>query len=196
MFDNEPFRFLAVHKQGLPFLMEAKQNYSDSWDQSVKEFSRLISHICHYDLHPAKDALSFNEAQLLIHRLSRPIAEIATLIQENILIAQQYKQKLLNNQTKDISNKILQKTGKFVPLPEGLTICVNEKCIKVITLDGEQRINHKSNCHAGCSCRMIQECISHPNIKQCQTFRKTDSCRECGCDWTQHMHMTYRYERH
>jgi hypothetical protein len=196
MFDNESFRFLAVYKQGLKFLMTARQDYSDSWNRSVEEFSRLIIRICQCDLHAVQETLSLNEAQLLVHKLSRPLAEIATLIQENILMAQQYKQKLLNSQTKDVVKKIPQKTGKFIPLQEGLTICLDEKCTEVITVDEEQRINYKSNCHAGCSCMMTQELINHPSIKQCQTFRKADSCRECGCDWTKHMHITYQYERH
>jgi GTPase SAR1 family protein len=196
MFDNESFRFAAVYQQGLSFLMKDRKNYSDSWNKSVEEFSRLIIRICQCDLHAIQDTRSLNEAQLLIHKLSRPIAEIATLIQENILMAQQYKQKLLNNQTKDISNKIPQKTGQFVPLRERLTVCVNEKCTEVITVNGEQRINYKSNCHVGCSLhQVVQECIGHPVIKRCRALRKTGSCRECGCHWTKHMHITYQYER-
>ena len=196
MFDSESFRFLAVYKQGLDFLMKDKQNYCESWNKSVEEFSRLMIRICDCDLHAVQDTQSLNEAQLLIHKLSRPIAEIATLIQENISMAQQYKQKILNNQTKDISNKIPQKTGQFVPLRERLTVCVNEKCTEVITVNGEQRINYKSNCHVGCSLHtVLQECIGHPIIKRCRALRKTGSCRECGCDWTKHMHITYKYER-
>ncbi|CAF5110261.1 unnamed protein product, partial [Rotaria sp. Silwood1] len=65
---------------------------------------------------------SLNEAQLLIHKLSRPVAEIATLIQENILLAKQYKEKLFNNSTNQVSNKISQKTGRFVRLRERLFV--------------------------------------------------------------------------
>ena len=196
MFDNESFRFLAVCKQGLKFLMENKKDYAVSWDKSVKEFIRLIIRIHQCDQHAVKDMQSLNEAQILIHRLSRPIGEIATLIQENIQMAQQYKQKILNNPTDVISNKIPQKTGKFVPLRERLTVCVNDKCTEVITVGGEQRINYKSNCHVGCSLhRVVQECIGHPVIKRCRALNKTGSCRNCGCDWTKHMHITYRYER-
>jgi GTPase SAR1 family protein len=196
MFDNESFRFLAAYKQGLDFLAKDKESYSDSWNKSVQEFSRLIIRICQCDLHAIQGTQSLNEAQLLIHKLSRPVAEISTLIQENILMAQQYKQKLLNNQTKDISGRIPQRTGKFVPLRERLTVCVNERCTEVITVDGEQRINYKSNCHVGCSLhRVVQECIGHPVIKRCRALRQTGSCRACGCDWTKHMHITYRYER-
>jgi GTPase SAR1 family protein len=174
MFDNESFRFLAVCKQGLNFLMKDKKDYSDSWKKSVEEFIRLILRIHQCELHAVKDMQSLNEAQLLIHRLSRPIAEIATLIQENIQMAQQYKQKLLNDQSTEVSSKIPQKIGKFVPLRERLTVCVNEKCTEVITVAGERRINYKSNCHVGCSLhRVVQECIGHPVIKRCRALKQT-----------------------
>ncbi|CAF3076006.1 unnamed protein product [Rotaria sp. Silwood2] len=196
MFDNESFRFLAVCKQGLNFLMKEKNYYSESWKKSVEEFSRLIIRILQCDLHAVKDMQSLNEAQLLIHKLSRPVAEIVTLIQENILLAKQYKEKLLNNSTNQVSNKIPQKTGKFVPLEQRLTVCVNEKCTEIINVNGEQRIDYKSNCHVGCSLhRVVQECIGHPIIKRCRALKQTGSCRKCGCHWTKHMHITYKYER-
>ncbi|CAF1231983.1 unnamed protein product [Rotaria sordida] len=196
MFDNESFRFLAVCKQGLNFLMKDKKNYSESWKKSVEEFSRLIIRILQCDLHAIKDMQSLNEVQLLIHKLSRPVAEIVTLIQENILMAKQYKEKILNNSTNQVSNKIPQKTGKFIPLQQRLTVCVNEKCTEIININGEQRIDYKSNCHVGCSLhKVVQECIGHPIIKRCRALRKTGSCRNCGCSWTKHMHITYKYER-
>jgi GTPase SAR1 family protein len=215
MFDNESFRFLAACKQGSKFLMKYKQDYSISWNKSVEEFARLITRILKCDLHSVKETQSLNDAQILIHQLSRPIGEIATLIQENILMAKQYKEKLLNNQTNDMSNKIPQKTGKFIPLRERVTVCVNEKCTEIVKVNGEQKINYNSNCHVGCSLhRTVQECIGHPVIKGCRALKKTGqsvyykivdlitsenlflgSCRKCGCDWTKHMHITYRYER-
>ncbi|CAF3914246.1 unnamed protein product [Rotaria sordida] len=196
MFDNESFRFLAVCKQGLNFLMKDKKNYGESWKKSVEEFSRLIIRILQCDLHAIKDMQSLNEVQLLIHKLSRPVAEIVTLIQENILMAKQYKEKILNNSTNQVSNKIPQKTGKFIPLQQRLTVCVNEKCTEIININGEQRIDYKSNCHVGCSLhKVVQECIGHPIIKRCRALRQTGSCRNCGCSWTKHMHITYKYER-
>ena len=195
MFDNESFRFLAVYQQGLDWFMKDKKDYSDSWEKSVAEYSRLITRICECDLHAVQDTQSLNEAQILIQKLSRPIAEIASLIQENISLAQQYKQKLRNNQTQTTSARIPQKVGKFVPLRERLTVCVNVKCTEVITIDGEQRINYKSHCHVGCSLnQVVQECIGHPIIRRCRALMKTGFCRKCGCEWTKHMHISYRYD--
>ncbi|CAF5012214.1 unnamed protein product, partial [Rotaria sp. Silwood1] len=96
--------------------------YSESWNKSVEKFSRLIIRILQYDLHAVQEMKSLNEAQLLIHKLSRPVAEIATLIQENILLAKQYKEKLFNNSTNQVSKKISQKTGRFVRLRERLFV--------------------------------------------------------------------------
>lgn len=195
MFDNESFRFLAAYKHGIRFLLKNKKDYFESWNQSVAEFSRLLDRICQCDLHAVQDTQSLNEAQILIQKLSRPVAEIARLIQENIQLAQQYKEKFVNNQTQDMSRKIPQKIGRFVPLKERITVCVSDKCTEVITVDGERRINYKSNCHIDCSVhRVVQECIGHPIIKNCRALRQTGFCRKCGCEWTRHMHITYRYE--
>ncbi|CAF1199139.1 unnamed protein product [Rotaria sordida] len=176
--------------------MKEKNNYSQSWNKSIEEFSRLIILILQCDLHAVKDMPSLNVVQLLIHKLSRPVAGIVTLIEENILMAKQCKEKSLNNSTNQVSNKIPQKTGKFIPLQERLTVCVNEKCTEIINVNGEQRIDYKNNCHVGCSLhRVVQECIGHPIIKRCRALRRTGSCRNCGCSWTKHMHITYKYER-
>jgi len=176
--------------------MKDKNDYRVSWEKSVKEFSRLIIRILQCDLHAVQDTQSLNEAQLLIHKLARPIAEIATLIQENILLAQQYQKKLSNDRSNTISSRIPQKIGKFVSLKQRLTVCIDNKCTEVIIINGEQRIDYKSNCHVGCSLnRVVQECIGHPIIKRCRALKRTGSCRTCGCDWTKHMHITYRYER-
>jgi hypothetical protein len=96
------------------------------------------------------------------------------LIQENILLAKKYKEKLGNSSEDRDSNRIPQKTGAFIPLRERLTVCVDEKCTEIIDDNGEQRINYKSNCHVGCSLhRVVQECIGHPIIKRCRALRKT-----------------------
>ena len=195
MFDNESFRFLAVYKQGLNFLLNEKEQFSGSWEKSVKEFYRLIVRICQCDLHAIQDTQSLNEAQIIIHKLSRPVGEIMTLIEENIQMAKQYKEKLLKNPSNDLSNSLPQKVGVFVPLRERLTVCVNDKCTEVINVNGEQRINYKSSCHIGCSLHQaVQECIGHPILRRCWAMQRTDNCRKCGCHWMKHMHITYRYE--
>ena len=45
IFDNEAFRFLAIHKNGIIFSKDEISNYSKSWDISVQEFNRLIERI-------------------------------------------------------------------------------------------------------------------------------------------------------
>ncbi|UJR14422.1 hypothetical protein I4U23_001419 [Adineta vaga] len=196
MFDSESFRYLAVCKQGLTFLDNEKKTYSDSWNKSVEEYGRLLTRIVQCDLHAVQDTLSLNEAQILIHKLSRPVAEIVTLIEENILLAKHYKEKIINQQTSQTSNRIPQKTGTFIPLRERLTVCVNDKCTEMINVRGEQRVNYNSNCHVGCSLhRVVQECIGHPVIRGCRALKKTGFCKKCGCEWTKHMHITYKYER-
>ena len=174
MFDNESFRFLAACKHGITFLMPEKDNFSESWNKSVAEFGRLIPRVLQCDLHAVQDTQSLNEAQQLIGRLSRPIAEITKLIQENVALAQQYKDKLLLDPSSETTNGIPQKTGRFVELKQRVTVCVNNSCTRVVSVGGEPTIDYNSNCHVGCSLRrVVQECIGHPIVKRCSAMQKT-----------------------
>ncbi|CAF3287252.1 unnamed protein product [Rotaria socialis] len=96
MFDNEAFRFLATCKNGVEFSDEEVTNFSKSWEISVKEFTRLIQRIQKFELHAVRDSVSINSTQQLIRKLTRPIGETARLIEENIQLAKQHKQNILN----------------------------------------------------------------------------------------------------
>lgn len=177
MFDNESFRFLAAYKHGITFLMPEKDNFNESWNRSVEEFGRLIPRILRCDLHAVQDTQSLNEAQQLIRRLARPIAEITKLIQENVALAQQYKDKLLRDPSSETTNRIPQKTGKFVELKQRVTVCINNSCTRLVNVDGEPKVDYNSDCHVGCSLQtVVQECIGHPIIKRCRALRKTGRC--------------------
>jgi hypothetical protein len=73
MFDNESFRFLATYKNGMKFSGEEVSQFSQSWEKSVEEFSRLIERVLKCDTHAVRDSLSINSAQQLIRKLTRPV---------------------------------------------------------------------------------------------------------------------------
>jgi GTPase SAR1 family protein len=175
LFDSEAFRFLALCKNGVTFSSDEKKDYSRSWDYSIKEFSRLMSRIIRCDKHATRDTLSLNEAQQLIRKLSRPIGEIATLIQENIQLAKQHKQKVRSGQT-PTPQIMLQKDAKVVQLGYPRTVCTNKTCISVITIDGMEKVDYTSHCHAHCFLNGVEEeSIGSEKLQDCAAIDRKSS---------------------
>ncbi|CAF1455521.1 unnamed protein product, partial [Rotaria sordida] len=97
LFDSEAFRYLALRKNGIQLDNEQTLSYIRSWDHSVNEYTRLMAYVVTRPLHGISKTLSLNEAEQLIRKLSRPIAEIARLVEENIQRARECKEKMRNN---------------------------------------------------------------------------------------------------
>ncbi|XP_072022179.1 uncharacterized protein, partial [Amphiura filiformis] len=83
-FDNEPFRFLACLKNGVKFNQGDINTYAESWNKSVDETKRLFEHINTLPPHKVKNTLNMNEARRIIVAMSKPLAEVAKTIQQNI----------------------------------------------------------------------------------------------------------------
>jgi hypothetical protein len=167
LFDNEAFRYLALCKNGIEFSPEEKQNYSRSWDYTIKEFSRLISRIIKCDKHAIKDTLSLNEAQQLIRKLWRPIGEIVTLIEENIQLAKQHKDNVISKQT-PTPHTLPPKDATIEPLEHPRTVSLDDKYIEVVTIAGIEKVDYTSHCHS--NCRLVgveEEGIGHEKLKDC-----------------------------
>jgi GTP-binding protein EngB required for normal cell division len=171
-FDNESFRFLATYKRGMRFTPEQTQDFSRSWDVSVNEFACLVSRIVTCKAHAVRDTVSLNEAQQLIRKLTRPIGEIATLIQENIQLAQRHKHNLLNKPP-SIPDRMPQKNATIVFLDHPRTVCTSDECTRVVMVDGEQKVDYPSRCHAHCHLKGVeQEVIRNPILKHCAAMNK------------------------
>lgn len=172
-FDNEAFRFLALKKNGIEFASQEQNDYSRSWDYTIQEFSRLITRINQCDKHAVSDTLSLNEAQQLIRKLSRPIGEITTFIQENIELAKQHRDNVRSCSTP--TPQILPQNGaRVVQLDHPRTVCKNRKCTKVIMVNGREKVDYASHCHAHCNLTGVeQEVMGHEKLKQCTAIDKS-----------------------
>jgi GTPase SAR1 family protein len=173
LFDNESFRYLAVCKAGHDFYTNVKQYFIESWNKSVAELSRMIARIIKCDLHAVRDMQSLNEAQQLIRKLTRPIGEIATLLEENIQLAERHKSKVLANADDITHNRIPEKTAEVVSLRYPRTICTSEKCSKVTKVNGEMKVDYTVKCHEHCYLKGVeQEVINNPILKHCRAMNK------------------------
>ncbi|XP_038060059.1 uncharacterized protein LOC119731108 [Patiria miniata] len=83
-FDNEPFRFLACVKNEVEFSQGEINTYAESWNRSVEETKKLFKHISSLRPHNIRNTLSMNEARRIIVAMSKPLAEVAKTIQQNV----------------------------------------------------------------------------------------------------------------
>ncbi|CAF1191869.1 unnamed protein product [Rotaria sp. Silwood1] len=195
LLDNEPFRYLALRKNGIRLNNDQILSYQKSWEHTIKEYSNLMRHIVTRPLHAVSNTLSLNEAEQLIRKLTRPIAETAKLIQENIQLAKQHKENVLKN-PKIASQGLPQHDVQIRHLDNPRTVCTNDKCCQTIMVNNETKIEYKSKCHDICYLKgVVQETINDPRMLDCEIIDyKTGICTKCKCSWKKHQHITYGYE--
>ena len=168
LFDNESFRFVAVCQQGITHLLPQKDEFSTSWSRSVNEIYRMIEYILKCGRHAVQETRSLAEARQLMTQLARPIAEAVKLIEENRLLAENYKLKILEGISHEHDGSIPQCTVRVVELEKRLTVCIDSKCTRLVTVNGERKVDYHKHCHDGCHLNnVVQECIGHPILKGC-----------------------------
>lgn len=173
LLDNEAFLFLALCKNGIEVSPEEKLDYSRSWSHTIQEFERLVSRIVQCEKHATRDTVSLNEAQQLIRKLSRPIGEITTLIEKNIVLVGKHKK---NGSINSTSEKVVleQLDVEIIALLHPRTVCTNEKCIKVIVVNGSEQIDYATHCHHHCYLTGVEEdLIGDEKIKSCPAINKS-----------------------
>ncbi|CAF4042310.1 unnamed protein product [Rotaria magnacalcarata] len=170
LLDNEAFRFLAVRQNGIQLNDEQTASYQKSWNHTIKEYSRLMGHIATRPMHGILDTLSLNEAEQLVRKLTRPIAEIAKLIEQNIQLAKQHKDKVLKNPQLG-SKGIPQNDAVIVKFSHPRTVCRGEKCCRLVTINNEQTTEYTSKCHDKCYLKgVVQEAINDIRISHCEVI--------------------------
>lgn len=176
LFDNEGFRMLAMRKQNPDILADEIDQFKLSWKQSVKALTNLIERIIKCRLHDTKSTVSLNEAIQQTQIAFRPLAETARIVQENIVLANEYEQKFIKSCEDPLLENFQQRTGKFVKLPFNVTACTNGTCTNVVNFNGLASINYETVCHEDCFLEgVVQECIGHPFLKECAAMDGTGS---------------------
>ena len=167
VFDSEPFRYLAIRKNGLVLDEDQTQTYHKSWSHSVKEYNRFLARIVRCPLHRVRQMISLNEAEQIIRKLPRPIAETQRLIEQNIQMAQQYKQRVLDN-PELVEEGIPQNMARVRFLTYPRTVCASERCRRITNVNGERRVEYTSICHEQCYLRgVVQETLADRKLEDC-----------------------------
>ncbi|CAB4395285.1 unnamed protein product [Rhizophagus irregularis] len=195
-FDNESFRFLAAIKAGVSFTDTDEQSFSESWDKSADESSRLIKYIMTRPPHKIKHTLSLNNSRNIVTMLSKPLAEIEQLIQINIKLVKEKQKELENfNQiTEEFKDKlnILQLKLEPIALEYPRTVCTNSNCIKFlqIKLTNIKTIDYATHCCPSCNLTNIRcDKIDGTALRCCPVL--AGKCKVCGCCWDKHIYITY-----
>jgi GTP-binding protein EngB required for normal cell division len=197
LFDNEAFRYLALRKNDVKLDDEQTLGYTKSWDHSVNEYRRLMEHIIKLPLHAISHVLSLNEAEQLVRKLPRPIAETARLIEVNIQLAKDHKQKV--NKNPQIASQGIPQQAVEIETNLFRTVCISDKCRRVTGAGIDRRVEYSSICHDTCFLTGLeQETLSDcPKIRDCEVMNpRTGICGECRCPWDQHKHITYEVNIH
>lgn len=199
-FDSESFRYLAAYKSEVT--MPNKVDFDRSWKQSRDESIRLISHFKTNPPHKVKNTLSLNGARQLIAELTKPMAEISQIIQANIAMTEDKMQELKDTRLSGDQLRTRLHVQKVqmnaVPLDDPRTVCGNGSCVEVRD-DGKDAnatvTVYKNHCHPVCSLKDVQaDQMAPPGLINCWAFKYSDSCRECGHNWQEHLHMLYELE--
>jgi hypothetical protein len=127
-----------------------------------------MEHINKRGLHAVSGALSLNEAEQLVRILTRPIAETARLIEENIQLARTHRKKVLDN-PQNASQVISQNDLTIVPLTHPRLVCGSEKCSRLINVGNKKKVRkYLSICHDECYLKGVsQETLADPKLREC-----------------------------
>ncbi|KAK9717868.1 50S ribosome-binding GTPase [Popillia japonica] len=201
--DNEAFRFLIAKLNNIKFQDDEKENFSKSWITSAKVSIELLRYMKSLKPHNIQETVSLNEARRQILRLSKPLAEIAELIENNIQRNNRYKE-IFSDKSKSIDYfkeyLMIPRIGlKVIALDYPMTVCTNQKCVEAIQIDDTTRQRYKQICHDRCRMFGIQEeVVGSLGLRYCSamTGTLTKVCKHacCGHSFHEHMHIYYQTE--
>lgn len=195
--DNEGFRGVAIAKRRLPIDDDMKECFRQSWAKTNSEYTRFIKYIS--NRHPSKVNLSIDlsDVEKLIRKLPRPIANVLTLIQENIAIIERYIQNGTRLRT-ETPRRIRQLVGMVEQFPYPQTVCGGDSCCRIVQKDKMKKMIFEKVCHSECFLfTSSRETIRDEKLCQCEIMNsETGSCKECGCSFRNHLNITYEYLIH
>ncbi|KAI1419081.1 hypothetical protein F5Y12DRAFT_789359 [Xylaria sp. FL1777] len=201
-FDSESFRYLAAFKQGV--FMENEEDFRRSWQHSRKETLRLVDYFKTKSPHRVQSTISLNGARQLISELTKPMAEIASLIHKNIAMSKDKIRELKDtritgdNLRKRVNLQRINLRSKLLDKPR--TVCKDLKCIEFKDDgSGEGKIVtvYKSHCHPVCYLTDVKaDQIAHPGLIHCAAFGGHDHCQKCKHQWQSHLHVLYELEEY
>nr|CAI5858609.1 unnamed protein product [Callosobruchus analis] len=201
-FENEAFKYLAALKQNIKFSKLQEKNFRASWGKSSDECWKLIEYITGngkdippLEPHLVQNTEAINEARRMITYLSKPLADIAQLIHQNMYVLDRHRADLaLSNQSLAQLRKNMYMpvvTLEMEELPRPATVCTSRNCAELYKVGDKDRWHYKMRCHDPCYLTNVpKEIIGSPELVNCAAMCNRQ-CKMCSCDFMVHMHVYY-----
>ena len=197
--DNEAFKFVCSYHDGVDFSEEDMLNFASSWKRSAEETHRFLDYAADRPPHSVDKTMSVNQARGIIFQLAKPLADINDLIETNIQVFNDRKEEIENtNATIDeLKRKLMvpQVGITTEPLPYPMTVCTGEKCIETQSIPNSEQLQtiYKQVCHDHCQLDNVDaERVPEPALQQCWAMQGGQTCTQCGCAWSLHMHIRFK----
>ena len=196
--DNEAFRLVCAHYNGVSFSEEDFKNFAGSWKKSAAETHRFLEFAARQKPHNVADTISINKARTIIYYLAKPLADVNELIESNIKVFDDRKKDLLNtaNDLAALKQKSqIQQIGiqvKQLDYPK--TVCTGPECIETQKLPNTEQLQtiYKQVCHEHCYLNNVDpEKFPEPALRGCTAMGGSDTCHVCHCMWSTHMHIRF-----
>ncbi|XP_022920831.1 uncharacterized protein [Onthophagus taurus] len=143
----------------------------------------------------ARNLTKNKEAHRWIVQLSRPLADVIDLINENVAAIHKKSQFLENCVLKEKIEENL-----FVPkiclqlneLKQPITVCTSAQCCEFYSENNKKQHYYKQKCHDPCSLTNIPgDIIGSPELMYCAAMNAHYYCKKCSCHFSKHMHVLY-----
>jgi GTP-binding protein EngB required for normal cell division len=196
--DNEAFRLVCAHSNGVKFPENEVKMYAESWEKSAAATNKFLEFADSRPPHNVDDTITINKARTVIYHLSKPLADVNEMIESNIKIINDRKRDL--NNTKDdlweLGKKLtITRIGWEVkPLPYPKTVCTELKCTERETIQNtnQNRTIYKTICHDHCYLTNVDvEKVPEYHLQGCAAMAGQQHCQKCGCHWGTHMHIRF-----
>ena len=198
-FDSESFRYLAAQKKGTD--MGLWEDNRRSWEYSVTECKRLVTHFKGLKPHEVRGTINLNETRNIIIRLTEPMALLAQKMTASIAVNEEQIKELEQaglTRAELESRLFVQKESlESVEVDQPRTVCTNAACVEFRS-GGEERdemaIIYKTMCHRPCYRGSVKpRTKGDPQLQFCAAMNGDGVC-ECGHIWMDHMHIYYEYQ--
>lgn len=198
--ENESFRFTVALLHGVEFDEAERKDFSGSWDKSVSQCGELLNYIQSLESHKVQDTLSLNQARNLIITLRKPLADITEIIQINLEVLQEHKNKVKSSadNISELQKHLYTPVIKLenIPLTKPQTVCGSYSCSTVHDYKGQTQIEYTMECHSPCYLTTVPVQILGPSeLLSCAAMNSSGICTKCQCSWQMHMHILYKSKR-
>jgi hypothetical protein len=152
--ESEAFNALVYYKQNKMYPKEI-QNPEDSWSISSKECLRMMNYIASLKPHNVHDTLFLSTTRRLVRAVVDPLAEITSIIDDNMTQMKQHEEEIKNYNGEIDSLRRLMITPRlnieFVKLTEPKIVCTSQKCAKVCYVDEFSKYIYDQSCCDPCT---------------------------------------------